>query len=185
MPFVIWISVKNCLLTRASVSPLVGFSWLYSPISSLALVSIYGLKRKQHFFLIFWLLFLKGFFFHHCLDPLRPPPHSNHHTLVHVPESFVLFAPSLHTLASPTPLSCQPVLWVSVCLSSSLSSLSLPSFSISLNPHLSTNLTPLRSLHRDMQYLLRAMSSSLPFNLRIPRLCKFLLIHKPLANHRS
>ena len=43
------------------------------------------------------------YFFHYHLVPLFPTPPSSHHTVVHVHESFFLFAQSLHPLTSPHP----------------------------------------------------------------------------------
>ena len=59
---------------------------------------IYSFFFLIYFFKIYTLLY----FFHYHLLPLYTPPPSNHHTIVHVHESFFLFAQSLHPLTTPT-----------------------------------------------------------------------------------
>ena len=65
-----------------------------------------------------WSFLFKSFeifivFFPLPFSPFILPPTSNHHTVVHVHESFFLFAQSLH----PSPRhSCQPVLYESVSI---------------------------------------------------------------------
>ena len=57
--------------------------------------------------------YLNCIFSHYYLAPLYSPPPYNHHTVVHVHESFLLFAQSLQPLTSP-PVSCHPALCGSV-----------------------------------------------------------------------
>ena len=75
-------------------------------------------KRCLFFFVYFHLQHLHCLYFFNLIfivffplpfSPLHPPPTRNHHTDVHVHESFFLFVESLHPLTSP-PTSCQPVL---------------------------------------------------------------------------
>ena len=65
------------------------------------------------FFLKFmWYFFFFIIFFPLPFSSLMPTPPHNHHTVVHVHESFFLFAQSLY----PYPLSCHPALHLWVCL---------------------------------------------------------------------
>ena len=52
------------------------------------------------------------YFFPLSFSPLISPPPSNHHTIVHVHESFFLSAQSLNPLTSPHQLSLALNLWV-------------------------------------------------------------------------
>ena len=51
---------------------------------------------------LFCLIYSLSYFLHYILLPLYPLPFSNHHTVVHQPESFLPFAHSLHPLSSPS-----------------------------------------------------------------------------------
>ena len=79
-------SVKVCSRKRKSTC------WVLCP-EGFYLLSLFC-------FVLFVLILL---FFHYHLVPLYFPPLSNHHTVVHVHESFFLFAQSLYPLTS-TPL---------------------------------------------------------------------------------
>ena len=60
--------------------------------------------------LYFYLVFIV--FFPLPFTPLTPPPPSNHHTVVHVHESFFLFSSIPLPLTSHPSTSCHPALWV-------------------------------------------------------------------------
>ena len=73
------------------------------------------LSHTRQRFILFFKKYLLHFFHYH-LVPLYPPPRHNHHTVVHVHESFFLFALPLHSLTSPH----LAVILLSICESVSI-----------------------------------------------------------------
>ena len=102
--------------------------WLYLSISLPLLTSppIPLLPANHHFVLSIWVcFFFYCIFFHYHLVPFYPPPTCDHHTVVHVHESFFLFAQYPYHISSPA----LPVIllsineYVSILLVSSVCSL--------------------------------------------------------------
>ena len=89
-----------------------------SPLASRVVclfVCLYYLRLGSFFFSFFYFLFFYFVFFHYHSVPLHHPPSHNHQTVVHVRESFFLFAQYPQPLTSPT-LNCLPALYLWVCL---------------------------------------------------------------------